>query len=298
MPATANSFDMIDAKPNQIGGEVVGLDVRTLTTQSPEIPLIRDFIYRNKLIVIRGQDLTPQDYVDFARKLGRPQVYFQKNYHHPDHDEIFVSSNVIEPDGTRMGVSGTGKYWHTDCAFESKPLSWTSIYPQVFPKTLRGTQYVDMERIYRILPDNLRDFLDKATTIQAGQLRYKVQASDIDCSLLELLERINREVPPVKHPAVITHPATGQRALYMNSGFTVGIEGISHEENQSLLKKVFDFIEAEQNIHHHSWDHGDLIIWDNRLLIHKSTGVPKGELSKSYRIGIYDGLPFYVGLEA
>jgi len=59
---------------------------------------------------------------------------------------------------------------------------------------------------------------------------------------------------------------------------------------------LFDFIEKEENVYTHNWDKGDLIIWDNRPLLHKSSVLAKGELSKSYRIGIYDQYPFYVGL--
>ncbi|WP_165223859.1 TauD/TfdA dioxygenase family protein [Aquisphaera insulae] len=291
------ALQVVEPRAGEIGAEVRGIDVKRLPAGSPEFGEIRNLIYRHRLVVIRGQQLDEAQYVEFARKMGRPQVYFQSNYHHPDHPEIFVSSNVKEQ-GRKIGVAGTGNYWHTDCSFEQKPLSWTSIYPQVFEPKRRGTLYIDMTKVYRDLPSELRARVDGATAIHAGQLRYKVQESDIDRSLKELLERIDREVPPVRHPAVITHPVTKERILYLNSGFTVRLEGLNHEENAATLKGLFDFIEREEHVHDHRWDEGDLIIWDNRSLVHMSTSVSPGERSKSYRIGIYDGQPFYEGLQS
>ncbi|NOT85580.1 MAG: TauD/TfdA family dioxygenase, partial [Methylococcaceae bacterium] len=217
--------------------------------------------------------------------------------HHPNHAEVFVSSNVVEADGKKLGVSGTGRYWHTDCQFEKKPLSFTSIYPLVFPKSARETSYIDMAAVYKKLPLELRNYVDGAMAIHEGQMRYKVQASDIDRSLRELLDRIDAEVPPVAHPAVIEHPVTGEKILYISSGFTTKLAGLSYEENQRVMQALFDFIEQPEHIHTHYWEEGDLIIWDNRPLLHKASAIKPGEKSKSYRIGMYDDLPFYVGLE-
>jgi taurine dioxygenase len=296
MAYATETVQIIEPSPGEFGAELRGIDVKQLPAGSPEFAVMRDLIYRHRLIVIRGQELDEAQYVEFARKMGTPQIYFQENYHHPDYPEIFVSSNVKE-NGRKIGVARTGNYWHTDCSFQEKPLSWTSIYPQIFPKQRRGTMYIDLAKVYRNLPDDLRGYVDGVTAVHAGQLRYKVKESDIDRSLKDLLEWINKEVPPVRHPAVIVHPVTKEKILYLNSGFTVQLEGVSHEENQRRLKALFDFIEREEHIHDHPWDEGDLIIWDNRSLIHMSTTVPQGELSKSYRIGIYDGLPFYEGLQ-
>ena len=289
-------LEITEAKPGKIGAEIKGLDVNSLTSQSPELAMIRNLIYKNKLVVLRDQELDEDSYVAFARKLGRPQTYFQPQYHHPNHPEIFVSSNVPDENGNKIGVSGTGKYWHTDCQFEKQPLSFTSVYPLIFPKLSRETSYIDMVEVYKALPASLKSQVDGAFFIHEGQMRYKVQAEDIDKSLRELLDRINDQVPPVQHPAVIEHPVTGDKALYVSSGFTTKRVGLSFEENQRFMQELFAFIEQQERVHTHYWEEGDLIIWDNRSLIHKASGVKPGETSKMYRVGIYDELPFYVGI--
>jgi taurine dioxygenase len=92
---------------------------------------------------------------------------------------------------------------------------------------------------------------------------------------------------------VIAHPVTGKRALYVSSGFTAGLEGLSAETNREIMSQLFTFIERPQHVHVHRWQDGDILLWDNRNLLHRASDTPPGEQSCSYRIGIYDGLPFY-----
>lgn len=291
------TIEIRNAATGEIGGEILGLNVNELTADAPELEQIRQAIYRNKLIVIRDQDLSLEEYVNFTRKLGKPQVYFQDNYHHPDFPEVFVSNNVPEKDGKKVGVAGTGHYWHTDCQFQEEPLSFTSITPVIIPKSIRATSYIDMAKVLKNLPNDLRKYVDGQTYIHGGNNRYKVTPNDVDKSIQQLIDYMNEIVPLVEHPAVITHPVTGEKILYLSSGFTMKIKGFRHEESQEALKALFEFTEREENVHTHHWDQGDLIIWDNRPLLHKSSKLPLGELSKSYRIGIYDQYPFYQELK-
>ena len=293
-----HEVSFIDAAPGKIGAEVRGWDVTAFTQDSPEMETLRQLIYRNKVVAIRGQHgLDEQQYVDFANAVGKPQIYFQQNYHHPQYPEIFVSNNLNE-EGKKFGVSGTGRYWHTDCSFEKHPLSFTSIYPLIFPKSARETSYIDMARVYRELPDNLKRYVDGAMAMQEAWPRYKVQACDIDRSIDEIIDNFKAECPPMAHPAVIEHPVTGEKILYISSGFTSKLVGLPHEENEQVMKALFEFIEQPKYIHTHYWEEGDLLIWDNRLVVHKGSRAQPGETSRSYRIGIYDDLPFYVGIDS
>lgn len=293
---TLEKLEIKDPPKGQIGGTITGIDITELSADSIEITAIREAIYRNRLIVIKGQSFTPEQYVAFTRKLGTPQIYFQENYHHPDFPEIFVSSNVNK-EGEKIGVARTGHYWHTDCQFQEKPLSFTAITPIVIPTTVRATYYIDMCQVYNNLTEELKELVENATFIHGGNNRYKVTPEDIDKSIQELIDYQNTIVPLVEHPAVIEHPVTREKILYLSSGFTMKVKGMTYEESEATLKKLFEFTEKEEHIHTHHWDKGDLIIWDNRYLLHKSSALPQGEKSKSYRIGVYDNEPFYVGIE-
>lgn len=274
---------------DSIGAVVENLRFDSLRDQ--EIGLIRDLVYAHKLVTIRDQSLSRAEYVAFARRLGRPQVYFQPHYHHPDFPEIFVSSNV-EENGQKVGVSGTGRYWHTDYQFFNEPLPLTMQYPQVVP-SLRETFYIDMERVLLELPAALAQSVAGARALHDGRWRYKVQSGDIDRSLDEIYRELGKQYPAVTHPMVITHPLTGRKSLYVSSGFTVGIAGRGRDEADAILNELFAFIERPDHVHTLQWRQGEIAIWDNRTLLHKAGATPPGEPNVSYRVGIYDDLPFY-----
>ena len=278
----------------QIGIQILDLDVALVTPR--EIEEIKQLVYDYKLVIFREQKINDNQYLEFAQKIGTPQVYPQDNYHHPEHPEIFVSSNLLK-DGKKFGVRGTGRYWHTDCAFLEEPLPLTMLYPQILPESIRETYYIDMQQVYQKLPAHLKSYVDGKYLIHEGKWRYKVQEWDIDKAIIDILRDIEERFPAVRHPAVVTHPVSGAKILYASSGFTTGIEGLDYETNQKILPELFAFIERQEHIHTHVWQDGDLILWENRTLNHMASKVAPGEKSVSYRIGVDDGLPFYLSAE-
>lgn len=275
-----------------IGAEVRDLDLRRPT--AADVAAIRELVVRHKLVVFRDQQFTDDEYVAMARRFGRPQVYFQDHYHHPRHPEIFVSSNV-PMDGKKVGVAGTGRFWHSDYQFFDEPLSWTFVYPKVIPRGHRATMFVDMVRAWRELPARLQREFEPARLFHEAVMYYKVQPGDIDRAIAELMAEFRQLSPGASHPAVIEHPITGDRALYASEGFTMKIDGRSHEDSQRLLAELFAFLGDPARVHEHPWGEGDLMLWENRTLNHRASPLQKGEQSCSYRIGVYDGIPFYRG---
>ncbi len=278
-----------------IGAEILDIDVVSIAKE--QINIIKQLVYEHKLVVFRNQNINEDQYLEFASKIGVPQIYPQDNYHHPDYPEIFVSSNVPK-DGKKFGVKGTGRYWHTDCAFLNEPLPFTMLYPQVLPHSIRETYYIDMQQVYKKLPANLKMYVDGKYLRHEAKWRYKVQECDIDRAVIDIMNDFENKFPSVTHPSVITHPVTNEKILYMSQGFTTGIVNVDRETNQKVLPELFAFIERDEHIHTHTWRDGDILLWENRSLNHMASTVPTGEKSVSYRIGIYDGLPFYVSSES
>lgn len=289
-PATAGLPGVTPPEPGGIGAVVHDADVRRLDTD--QLTALRALVHEHKLVVLRSQDPSDAEYVAFARALGTPQIYFQDNYHHPRHPEIFVSSNV-PMDGEKVGVAGTGRYWHTDCQFFDQPLPFTLLLPKVLPDGARETFYIDMERVWRELPAALKERVADARAFHEAKWRYKVQPCDVDKSVTELLEAFGAITPRVEHPVVLRHPVHDRELLYVSEGFTRGICGLPCEESDALLAELLAFIDQPDHVHTHRWEEGDLLVWDNRQLLHMASTTPPGQSSVSYRIGVYDGLPFY-----
>lgn len=282
---------------SQLGIKVTGFDAR-----KPDVVEIRKLLYANKIVILKDQCFTEQGFCDFSHALGTPVPYLQSNYHHPEHPLIFVSSN-IKMDGQKMGVARTGGYWHSDTAFLKDPIPLTLLYPRVIPKNSRRTTlFIDLEQAFQAMPQALQRKLEAMRFIHSGKWKYKVRTEDAGLDLSEILQMIDKVQPPVVHPAVITHPVTGRKMLYVTRGFTIGVDGLGEDASSALLKEVLDFVEQPRFITEFQWELGDVILWDNRFLAHKAGRLARandpvsGNISEEedtlvYRIIIQDGHP-------
>lgn len=113
--------------------------------------------------------------------------------------------------------------------------------------------------------------------------------SDAGLSIEEVLERDEREVPSSVHPVVITHPTTGKKVLYVSEGFTRRILGVSAELSDELLKTFFELVQSNEARYVHKWSAGDVILWDNRSVVHRAAPAAKGQDRMMFRIGVNDG---------
>ncbi|MEM7305297.1 MAG: TauD/TfdA family dioxygenase [Planctomycetota bacterium] len=276
-----------------LGVQLSGLPIQEITS-TEQLAELRELVWRQKLVVLTGQEFENDEYVAFGHRLGHVRPYFQDNYHHPEHPEIFVSSNVPE-EGQKVGVAGTGRMWHSDYSMFDDPLSMTMVAPRVIPEAKRKTMYIDMVRVLAEMPDELRTRLEGRRFFHEATWYYKIQPKDIDRAIAELIEEFRELSPGAWHPSILTHPVTGEQMLYASSGFTTKVEGMTYEEHNAYLKELFAYIEQERFIHEQDWRVGDILLWDNRPFIHHASTVRPGEQSCSYRISLNDGLPFYVG---
>lgn len=287
----------------EIGSAVYDVNVKSLSPD--ELQKLQDALYKNRIIVIKNQQLTEQEYCDFAQSFGRPVPYLQSHYNHPDFPLIFVSSNVKQKDGRQIGVARTGGYWHSDTAFEKVPKTITMLMPKVLPvNNTRTTRFIDMNAVYKALPAHLREAVEGESFIHSGRWRYKIRTEDAGLDIFEMLELIDHYQPPVYHPAVFEHPVTGEKILYGSRGFTIGITNKTGDESARILKEIFDFAENNGFMKEVMWEMGDVIIWDNRFLIHSSgrkktlsddthEAVKEEEETMMYRITMEDAYPLY-----
>jgi taurine dioxygenase len=276
------------------GCNVRDIDAKAVTPA--EFAELKDHLYRNRLIVLKDQSLSEQQYCDFANRFGFPVPYLQDNYHHPEYPLIFVSSNV-KSDGKQIGVARTGGYWHSDTSFEKVPKVLTMLMPKVLPRNHpRSTKFIDMSEVYAALSPRIKDTLVGADLLHSGRYRYKVRPDNVGYDIFEILQFIDMVAPPSRHPAVIEHPHTGEKVLYANRGFTIGIADRTLDESAQVLKEIFEFAETDRFVREVRWSMGDIIIWDNRFLSHTS-GRNSGpeEETMMHRITLCDDYPLSRG---
>jgi len=271
-------------------------------TSVNEFSIIKKLLYKHKVIILKNQKISEQQFCNLATALGEPIPYLQENYHHPDYPLIFVSSNM-EKNGKKIGVARTGGYWHSDTSFLDHPVALTMLYPQIIPlNSRRTTLFIDLEKALNEMPAELKQRLDNRRLIHSGKWKYKVREGDVGLDMSEIMALIHQVQPPALHPSMIRHPVTGNKTLFASRGFTTGVDGMGTDEAKALLENLFDFIEQDRFISEFQWQLGDIIIWDNRFLIHKAGRLAKtnnlvsGDTNKEedtlvYRIIIRDGFP-------
>ena len=287
-------------KDDGMGVELPGIDFRTATED--ELAKLKDLVYTEKIVVLKGQSPTPAEFVEIGRRLGEIETYYQPMYHHPEYKEIFVSSNVVE-DGQPVGVPQTGKFWHADYSFMPRPFGLTIITPQVAPKKNRGTFFIDMGKAYEALPAELKSTLRSAYTRHSVRRYFKVRPTDVYRPICEILDEIERETPAIRHPAVATHPVTGESILYISEAVTYEIVDANDRPlGDDLLTRLLelsgqlDTTFTHPNIHLQTFDAGDVLIWDNRSLVHRALHTTTTEPALSHRVTVHDEHPFYPGI--
>jgi taurine dioxygenase len=283
-----------------MGAVVTGFEFEQATTE--EIDTLRDAIYRDKILLLKDQRLSSAQFVEFGRALGTIETYYEPMYHHPEFREIFVSAS--KPDeGAQVGVPKTGKFWHADYSFMPKPFPITMIYPQVVPKKNRGTYFIDMGKVFAGLPEDLKAVVRETQSAHSPRRYFKIRPSDVYRPVFELLEEIEKTTPPAVHPTVFTHPVTNEEVLYISEAVTYELrDGDGERIDSELLDELLtmsgqlDTTFTHPNIHTQRFTENDLLIWDNRSLVHRALHTTSPEPAVSHRVTVHDEHPFYPGM--
>ncbi|KUM74029.1 taurine catabolism dioxygenase [Streptomyces griseorubiginosus] len=280
-----------------MGATVEGFDYAAASAE--DIDAIKAAVYTKKIIVLKNQDLAPRQFLELGQLFGRPETYYEPMYKHPEVEEIFVSSNVPE-DGKQIGVPKTGKFWHADYQFMPDPFGLTFIYPQVIPEKNRGTYFIDMGKAYEQLPADLKKEVAGTFAQHSVRKYFKIRPTDVYRPISEIIEEVDTKTPPVVKPSAFIHPMTGETVLYISEGFTIGMEDRDGKPLESdLLQRLFeatgqlDDTFDHPNIHLQTFEKGDLLVWDNRSLIHRARHTTAPEPTVSFRVTVHDARKLY-----
>lgn len=275
---------------SSFGTVVRGFDSRQATDE--EISELMALVREKKLVALKGQQLNRPGYLSFARRLGSLEQFRLKNYHDPEYPEILVINNRNR--GQSVGARKLGNMWHSDSSYLPAPLPLTLLHAQRVPAGLGDTLFVDMQQALAEMPQDLLTSIDGRQAEHDVRWTYKVRESDVGEAITDIFARIGAVFPAVRHPTIVRHPTTGERLLYLNPGYTVRICGYPEDESRAVLGRVFEHVLRPERVFSYSWEPDDLLIWDNRSVIHRATDLPDDADRLMYRIGVSDG-PFFGG---
>ncbi|WP_180227299.1 TauD/TfdA dioxygenase family protein [Rhizobium rhizogenes] len=164
----------------------------------------------------------------------------------------------------------------------------TFLHAQRVPEDAGDTLFVDTEAALANLPSDLLERIEARHAEHDVRWTYKIKEADVGDSIFEIFARVGREFVAATHPTTITHPVTRRRALYLNPGYASRIRGYTEDESQALLNEVFAHVLQPDRIFAYRWAANDILIWDNRSVIHSATQIPEDADRLMHRIGVND----------
>ncbi|MET3711851.1 taurine dioxygenase [Sphingomonas trueperi] len=256
------------------------------TLDAPSSQLLETWRH-HPVLIFRDLDLSPERLVRFSRTFGEPvpaptqTILLACGALPPD---IMVVSNIAQ-DGRPIGHLGSGDLaWHTDMCYTRAPAIASALYAVEAPREGGDTWFMDMAAVYDRLPERLRRHADRLqckhddSCTAAGDLRHgRVPVTDVTTSSGAI------------HPLVTVHPASGRRALYLGRRLHAYLVGMEVAESEALLDEYWGYCRDPATIVRHRWRPGDLVLWDNRVTMHRRDLVPGGARRLMWRTQMRPG---------
>ena len=247
--------------------EVTGLDVSAPISDA-EFSEIEAAFRRHSVLIFRDQRITDAQQIAFSERFGALET--TKVGTVGAGSKLIVLSNmdatgtVVPPSDRQVLNNRANQLWHADSSFKAVPAKASMLSARIIPSKGGDTQYISMRAVYRALPDRLKRAADGKVVIHD----YTYSRSKVDPALVTEEERA--AVPPVRQAMVIDHGPEFGCSLYLGS-HAARIEGLSEAEGRALIDELMAFATEERFVYAHKWQPHDLILWDNRSVIHRAT---------------------------
>ena len=244
----------LDVRPltPAIGAEIHGIDLGAADI-GQRIPEIRAALLEYGVIFFRDQDLTQEEHIAFARHFGELEI-------HPATPKDQANPEVLRiahgPDSR-----GQENNWHSDVTWREKPSLGSILLAREVPEVGGDTLFANMHLAYERLSEQMKRFCEGLTAVHDISRVFARR-------LGKTPEELHDKYPPMRHPVIRTHPETGERAIYVNTGFTSHIEGLSGEESRWLLDHLFRSAWDVEIQCRFRWQPGSVAFWDNRVCQH------------------------------
>ena len=239
-----------------LGAEISGVDL-SRPLDDAALGALRRAWLDHLVIFFRDQDLSPAQFLAFARRFGEVVEYpFVKGL--DDYPEIIP---VLKLEHERVNFGGV---WHSDTAYLDVPPMASMLIAREIPPFGGDTLFANMYLAYETLSDGMKRLLDPLAAVNASA------KADVTRTREDRMKDGAREKKDylATHPAVRVHPETGRRALYVNVAHTVRFDGMTEEESAPLLDYLFRHQIRPEFTCRFRWRPGSIAFWDNRCTQH------------------------------
>lgn len=247
-----------------LGADVTGIDLAGDLDPATKEALNAAWA-EHVVLCIRGQDLSPPEFLKAGRVFGDPFEQLYGQFNHPEFPEIGLLTHM---DGDTAGTGKRkirGTSWHTDASYFEQPPGGTMLFALVIPEGGGDTDFMSTRAAYEALPDEMKARLEGLRAI------HVYESSRSPRKLIARTEdQVEKFGEKFTHPIVRTHPADGSKSIYLNPIRVEAVEGMNREDSDALLDELHDHIFQPKFHYRHKWQVGDFLIWDNRTALHQA----------------------------
>jgi alpha-ketoglutarate-dependent 2,4-dichlorophenoxyacetate dioxygenase len=265
----------IDIKPlhPDFIGEVSGIDI-SAPLSTAQVAAIEAGMDRFAVLVFHDQPLTDEQQCDFSRNFGDLEQTLIGQMSKPSErrlgpSEIGDISNLdptgklrARDDNRRMYALGN-RLWHSDASFRAVGAGYSLLSARVIPGSGGNTEFADMRAAYDALDDDTKAEVENLVT------EHSIAFSRAQLGFEDYGEGNADKIRPVRHSLVRTHPVTGRKSLYL-SAHIGAIVGWPVPEARAFIRDLTEHATQPQFTHAHQWRVNDLVMWDNRTVMHRA----------------------------
>ena len=257
-----------------------GVAITGADLSRPLPPVLREAILAafrdHHVLVFRDQDLSNDEQLAFTEQFGEIEEHVARHSAAARYGLVHLVTNVGEDGRPTTKLTAVGNYlWHTDKSYHAVPSLMTMLHAKELPPEGGDTQFANMAMAYEALPEAMKRRIEGLRAVHSWAVSRR-RAGAPPPSEIEMSER-----PPVDHPLVRTHPETGAKTLYIGNHAS-HVLGMPEAEGEALLFELLEHATQAQFVYTHQWHDGDLVIWDNRCLLHRA--LANYEMAKHRRV--------------
>jgi len=253
-----------------IGARLTGIDARRPQT-GEEVATIEAGMDRHAVLVLPGQDITDEQQLAFTRNFGPLEEGANSTVRagelrlaptFADVSNLDKDGNMLARDNKRRMASLGNRLWHSDASFRAVPAKYSILSGRIVTNDGGNTEFADMRAAY--------DALDAATKAEVENLvcEHSLIYSRQQLGFSEFLADERVSMKPVLQRLVRTHPVTGRKSLYL-SAHIGAIVGWPRPEAMAFIRDLMEHATQAAFVYVHRWTTHDLVIWDNRVTMHR-----------------------------
>lgn len=249
------------------------------------------------VLVFRGQRLTDDEQIAFARNFGEPERYVfsysssvplrLKRREMADISNLDAVTGKPQTGSVRHRMVNLGnRLWHTDSSFRLPRGGFSLLYahavPPPGPLGAGETEFADTCAAYESLPP------ERQAMLKGLQAEHSLMHSRALLGFTEFAPEERAALPPVVQPLVLKHPSTGRKSIYVASHAS-HILGMEVADGRLLLMELIERATRAGTTYCHEWRVGDLVMWDNRRSMHRGLPFDERQVRDLRRVTTSDG---------